>query len=1048
MKVKKTTLTLVFVLQLVSNLITAQQRVNVESLVPLSPNAAELGKYGNIPVGLNTGVPDISFPLYEIKSGSLSLPITLSYHASGNQVNQKATDVGLGWSINAGGQISRSVNGIADDRNDSGVGYFNYVAPDINTINSITNNDVLTQYIQDYGIRNTTTAITGMTIVGHDLEPDMFQYSIQGKSGKFIYTKDRTFMSIPFEPIKIEKFLDSANKVCFKITDDNGVFYTFSKYTTTNFLSGYPSDCVSVTSYISTWQLSSIVSANQKDTITFEYETVRIHDEIEKHVKTIGSKFNEGWSNDGSPQPYYNYFLDPVEIVNAENDCSGSGKIKTTKVDYDELRVKKITFKNGYVLFNRSSSNRNDVPPQEVVTNHALENIAMYDANSTLVKKYIFETDYHTAYPTTTESWKNYRLRLKKFYEANLAGTTSNKEYAFEYETTPLPHYGSYNIDYWGYSNGQSNSELIPYAAYDNNSFQSLYLFNLNGNTSVNVVNPHFTNPDTYYTGSANREPSTDYMKAGILKKIIYPTRGYTQFEFEPHQFSSTSSLTFGGGLRVKSIKHFSSAGLLATEEYYKYGANENGLGIKVFDDWLFTKNYEDVVDYYPTSKITNVGIYGTTDGNQFAWRRNFLGISKYSSPSFNGSPVVYETVTKYDSNSGTNGKTVSRFDFNPSHDLIPGMFANSGNYGSINNAWHQGELLEETHYKYANSQYSPVSKTKNEYESYNLKEENAIIFKQVINPIISSYFWLWTYDGYQVLTSGANGTPNLVGSGVSLANLYRSYGFFGVYPYSIKTGAFRKTKETLTTYDPADASKAVDVVTNYLYENELNRYLTKTEKTTSNSDTKISRIKYPQDMTDAVSQAMVTANILAPVLEGKDLLLRNGNSNEEPLSTQQTVYKEIGSLIVKDEVKTFKATNDPELRIKYNEYDPDNGAVRQYTVDGGIPVTIIWGYNKTQPIAEIKNATYSEVSSYVSALQAASDDGSLTESSFSGLRSSLTNAMITTYTYKPLIGVSTITDPKGQTTYYEYDEFNRLEYIKDTDSKVLSKYEYHYRNQ
>lgn len=55
-------------------------------------------------------------------------------------------------------------------------------------------------------------------------------------------------------------------------------------------------------------------------------------------------------------------------------------------------------------------------------------------------------------------------------------------------------------------------------------------------------------------------------------------------------------------------------------------------------------------------------------------------------------------------------------------------------------------------------------------------------------------------------------------------------------------------------------------------------------------------------------------------------------------------------------------------------------------------------------------------------------------------------NSEITTYTYKPLIGLTSTTDPKGMTTYYEYDSFQRLKYIKDQNGNILKSYDYHYK--
>src|SRR5882724_7007874 len=74
-------------------------QTDIIKVVPAAPNTAALAKFGDIPVGLYAGIPKISIPIYQIKSGSLSLPITLNYHAGGVWVEEVASSVGLGWSL-------------------------------------------------------------------------------------------------------------------------------------------------------------------------------------------------------------------------------------------------------------------------------------------------------------------------------------------------------------------------------------------------------------------------------------------------------------------------------------------------------------------------------------------------------------------------------------------------------------------------------------------------------------------------------------------------------------------------------------------------------------------------------------------------------------------------------------------------------------------------------------------------------------------------------------------------------------------------------------
>lgn len=45
----------------------------------------------------------------------VNLPISLSYHGSGFKVSEVSSSVGLGWTLNAGGIITRSVRVRPDD---------------------------------------------------------------------------------------------------------------------------------------------------------------------------------------------------------------------------------------------------------------------------------------------------------------------------------------------------------------------------------------------------------------------------------------------------------------------------------------------------------------------------------------------------------------------------------------------------------------------------------------------------------------------------------------------------------------------------------------------------------------------------------------------------------------------------------------------------------------------------------------------------------------------------------------------------------------------
>ena len=270
---------------LMSALPTFGQAVNnqIKDVVMPSANAASLGKYGDIPVGYYTGIPSIGVPIHTVQEGAVSLPISLSYHAGGVKVGEPNSWVGLGWSLSAGGIISRTVQGKADE---SVNGYFaigRSIGLSGDSCITVNNSSGTTLPDAQFG----TDIANGQK----DGEPDMFNFSIGGYSGKFYIDADMTndnmtngkVILVPKQDLRVEYNVSTSTGVTrlykFTITTPDGTKYELGNANGDN-VTDANNDAIEITKpfntlcdrYASSWYLKRIVSVDGLDVITLNYK--------------------------------------------------------------------------------------------------------------------------------------------------------------------------------------------------------------------------------------------------------------------------------------------------------------------------------------------------------------------------------------------------------------------------------------------------------------------------------------------------------------------------------------------------------------------------------------------------------------------------------------------------------------------------------------------------------------------------------------------------------------------------------------------------------
>ncbi len=66
-----------------------------------APSASSVASFIDAPVALSTGVPDITVPFFSLstRNPEVGMNIGISYHPNNSGKQQRASDVGAGWSL-------------------------------------------------------------------------------------------------------------------------------------------------------------------------------------------------------------------------------------------------------------------------------------------------------------------------------------------------------------------------------------------------------------------------------------------------------------------------------------------------------------------------------------------------------------------------------------------------------------------------------------------------------------------------------------------------------------------------------------------------------------------------------------------------------------------------------------------------------------------------------------------------------------------------------------------------------------------------------------
>ena len=985
-----------------------------QSIVSPAPDAQSMESYGSTPVALYEGLPGISIPIYQIRCGSLSLPISISYNYNGLSPIQDAGIIGLGWSLNAGGEITRMVEGLADGSQATGYNYGQY-----NLYDSLLgggNPQHMLQQAYDNGM--------SYWHYSYDLQPDIYDCEFNAGSGRFIWCGGKAYQFSYDKQLGIS-WPSSTGPII--VTTQDGVAYTFGAIdvTTANLYGGATRSSYN---YNSAWHLTMIVSADQKDTINLNYGSYEWQQYSTNNQTSYGASTGSQ-SSLGTDTTIFN--------VNPQ---------VATEV------LLSITCRNTRVSFVQNTTARTDVS-----TNYpSLAEIDIIDSlSSGIVKKNAFSYEYlgqTSTNPTTYE-----RLKLKRFKSVNMLVSSDTLSYTFKYanEYGSFPSKGTLGIDFWGYYNGQDTAtSLLP-------------------GSSSGYYSP---SPSTTFGDGNARTPNPSYAVYGVLDTIVYPSGGYTTFQYG-------ATYTGGPGLCVQSQQNFDGINPSPVfQKNYTY-LGDNGLNsgdllnppLIVGDPFTYDSGTFNYTYYIYTAPLNIPGLGGAsplfffqkvtesvTANNEthktdhyFSSFSNILldvreteRIDYINLPNTNDYTPVTKTITSFTSISDTSVTAAVPFIQQETYAAglkPPYSYTYSYFYNTWNLYWafptqqqstqydKNGDSIVTTTYLNYNTSTQNLASTqqtgsdgqtvtqKFKYpEDYTTALTGNMVTSRVLSPIIEKETWIKQNSSDSALISGGITVFNqttfkpittyaieTTSPIASLNNQTMSGNQFS----SILSDSRYIMKEQFqfdANDNPSTINRSADINISYLWDYRHNQPIAEV-KNAAQAD-----IAYTSFEADGTGNWTFTGSVTI------DTTSPTGNNCYNVGQTSGSITK--SSL-------TSSAAYTVSYWIKGTSALSITGTIAGYPVQG-----------KT-----INGWTYFEhkITGQTSVTVSGSGTQYIDE-----LRLYPYSAQMTTYTYSPLIGKTTQCDADNRITYFIYDGFGRLKVVKDQDHNIVKTVQYHYNGE